>query len=155
MQFQSLGREDPLEENMTAHLVTLAWRTHWQTSLVCYCSKDHRVRHDWSDLAQMHASAYLRLLISLSAVLIPACDLSSPEFCMMYSAQKLNKQSDNIQPWHTIFPFGNQSIVPCLVLTVAWPGYRFLKRQGLSSSSFSLIFEWNFWASNFLYVKPR
>ena len=48
----------------------------------------------------------------------------------MYSAYKLNKQGDNIQPWHTPFPIWNQSIVPCLVLTVAsWPAYRFLKRQ--------------------------
>ena len=35
----------------------------------------------------------------------------------MYSAGKLNKQSDNIQPWCTPFPIWNQSIVPCLVLT--------------------------------------
>ena len=43
---------------------------------------------------------------------------------------KLNKQGDNIQPWHTPFPIWNQSVVPCPVLTVAsWPAYRFLKRQ--------------------------
>ena len=48
---------------------------------------------------------------------------------MMYSAYKLNKQGDNIQPWHTTFPIWNQSIVPCSVLTVAsWPTYRFLRR---------------------------
>ena len=47
----------------------------------------------------------------------------------MYSAYKLNKQGDNIQPWWTPFPIWNQS-VPCPVLTVAsWPAYRFLKRQ--------------------------
>ena len=28
----------------------------------------------------------------------PACAYSSPAFLMMYSAQKLNKQGDNIQP---------------------------------------------------------
>ena len=43
-------------------------------------------------------SAYLRLLIFLPAVLIPACASSSLTFCMMYSAYKLNKQGDNIQP---------------------------------------------------------
>ena len=37
----------------------------------------------------------------------------------MYSAYKLNKQGDNIQPWHTPFLIWNQSIVPCPVLTVA------------------------------------
>ena len=48
----------------------------------------------------------------------------------MYSAYKLNKQGDNIQPWRTPFPIWNQSVVPCPVLTVAsWPAYRFLKRQ--------------------------
>ena len=42
------------------------------------------------------SSAYLRLLIFLLAILSSACDSSSPAFCMMYSAYKLNKQSDNI-----------------------------------------------------------
>ena len=68
------------------------------------------------------SSAYLRLLIFLPAILIPAYASSSPAFLMMYSAYKLNKQGDNIQPWCTPFP--------CPVLTVAsWPAYRFLKRQ--------------------------
>ena len=41
----------------------------------------------------------------------------------MYSAYKLNKQGDNIQPWCTPFPIWNQSVVPYPVLTVAsWPG---------------------------------
>ena len=49
---------------------------------------------------------------------------------MIYSAYKLNKQGDNIQPWRTPFPIWNQSVVPCPVLTVAsWPAYTFLKRQ--------------------------
>ena len=49
----------------------------------------------------------------------------------MYSVYKLNKQSDNIQPWCTPYPIWNQSVVPCPVLTVAsWPAYRFHKRQG-------------------------
>jgi len=75
-------------------------------------------------------SAYLRLLIFLPEILIPACVSSSPAFLMMYSAYKLNKQGDNIQPWCTPFPIWNQSVVPCPVLTVAsWPAYKFLKRQ--------------------------
>ena len=75
-------------------------------------------------------SAYLRLLIFLLAILIPACVSSSPAFLMMYSAYKLNKQGDNIQPWQTPFSIWNQSVVPCPVLTVAsWPAYKFLKRQ--------------------------
>ena len=76
------------------------------------------------------SSAYLRLLIFLLAILIPACASSHLAFLMMYSAYKLNKQGDNIQPWRTPFPIWNQSVVPCPVLTVAfWPAYRFLKRQ--------------------------
>ena len=59
------------------------------------------------------SSAYLKLLIFLPAVLIPACASSSP------SAYKLNKQNDNIQPCCTPFPILNQSVVPCQVLTVA------------------------------------
>ena len=50
----------------------------------------------------------MRLLRFLPAVLIPACASSSPAFLMMYSAYKLNKQSDNIQLWHTPFPIWNQ-----------------------------------------------
>ena len=58
------------------------------------------------------------------------CASSSPAFLMMYSADKLNKQDDNIQPWCTLFPIWNKSVVPCPVITVAsWPAYRFLKRQ--------------------------
>ena len=73
------------------------------------------------------SSEYLILLIFLLEIMNPACDSSSLVFHMMYSACKLNKQGDNIQP----FPILNTSIVvPCLVLTVAsWPAYRFLRRQ--------------------------
>ena len=44
------------------------------------------------------SSAYLRLLIFLLAILIPACASSSLAIHMMYPAYKLNKQGDNIQP---------------------------------------------------------
>ena len=64
------------------------------------------------------SSAYLMLLIFLLAILIPACASCSPAFLMMYSAHKLNKQGDSIQPCHTPFPIWNQSAVPCPVLTV-------------------------------------
>ena len=76
------------------------------------------------------SSAHLRLWIFLPAILIPAYASSSPAFLMMYSAYKLNKQGDNIQPWRTPFPIWNQSVIPYPVLTVAsWPAYRFLRRQ--------------------------
>ena len=69
------------------------------------------------------SSAYLRLLIFLPEILIPACVSSSPAFLMMYSAYKLNKQGDNIQPCRTPFPIWNQSVVPCPVLTVAYRAF--------------------------------
>ena len=76
------------------------------------------------------SSPYLRLLIFLLALLIPACASFSPTFLVMYSAYKLNKQGDNIQPWRIPFPIWNQSVVPCPVLTVTfWPAYRFFKRE--------------------------
>ena len=74
--------------------------------------------------------AYLRLLILILAILIPVWASSSLAFHMMYSAYKLNKQGDNIQPWCTPFPIWNPSIVPCQFLTVSsWPAYSFLRRQ--------------------------
>ena len=44
------------------------------------------------------SSAYLRLLIFLLAILIPACTSSSPVFLLMIFAYNLNKQGDSIQP---------------------------------------------------------
>ena len=44
------------------------------------------------------SSAYLRLLLFLLAILIPACASSSLAFCKMYSAYRSNKQGDSIQP---------------------------------------------------------
>ena len=41
---------------------------------------------------------------------IPACDSSSPVVCNMYSACKLNKQGDNVQPCHTPFLILTQSL---------------------------------------------
>ena len=49
---------------------------------------------------------------------------------MMCPADKLNKQDNSVQPWRIPFQIRNQSVVPCLVLTVAsWPTYGFLRRQ--------------------------
>ena len=76
------------------------------------------------------SNAYLRLLIFLLAILIQGCTSSSPVFLIVYSAYKLNKQGDNIQPWSTPFPIWTQSVVPCLIVTVApLPAYRLLERQ--------------------------
>ena len=92
----------------------------------------HQRLFSYSSLSaiKMVSSAYLRLLKFLPAILIPAYASSSLVFLMMYSACKLNKQGDNIQPWCPPFPIWNQSVVPYPVLTVtSWPAHRFLKRQ--------------------------
>src|SRR5574340_1061347 len=60
-------------------------------------------------------STYLRLLIFLPAILIPACASSSLAFRMMYSAYKLNKQGDSIQQFGTSLLF--QSSFNCCFLT--------------------------------------
>ena len=76
------------------------------------------------------SSVFLRLLIFLPEILIPACASSSLAFHKMYSAYKFNKQDENIQLWCTPFPIWNLSIVPSPVLTVAsWHAYRFLRGQ--------------------------
>ena len=62
------------------------------------------------------SSIYLSLLIFHPTILIPACASSSLAFHVMYSAYKLNKQGDHIQP----FLIWNQSIVPCPVITAAF-----------------------------------
>ena len=63
-------------------------------------------------------SAYLRLSLFFCAIWIPVYASFILSFLMMYSAYKLNKQGDSIQPWRTHFPIWNQSVVPCPVLTV-------------------------------------
>ena len=50
--------------------------------------------------------AYLRLLIFLPAILIPACASSIPAFIMMYTAYKINKQGNNIQPYVLLSQYG-------------------------------------------------
>ena len=90
------------------------------------------------------SSVYLRIMIFPPAILIPACASCSWAFHMKFSAYKLNKQGDNIQPLYTPFPIWNQSALPCSVLHIAsWPAYRFLWRQVRSSGvPISVSFPW-------------
>ena len=64
------------------------------------------------------SSAYLRLLVLLPAVLIPACNSSVLALLMICFACKFNKQGDHKQPCHTPISVLNQSVVPYRVLTV-------------------------------------
>ena len=127
---------------MFPHLFPMTWWDQMPWSSFSECWDLSQLFHSPLSLFKRHfsssslsairvmSSAYLRLLIFLPAILIPVCASSSPAFLMMYSAYKLNKQGDNIQPWCTPFPIWNQSVVPCPVLTVAsWPAYKSLKRQ--------------------------
>ena len=124
---------------MVTHSSILAWRIPWtEEPGGLQSTGSQRVGHDWAtslhftshSAIRVMLSAYLKLLIFLPAILIPACAYSSPAFLMMYSAYKLNNLGDNTQPWSTLFPIWNQSVFPCSVLTVAsWPAYRFLRRQ--------------------------
>ena len=76
------------------------------------------------------SSSYLRFLIFLPVILIPACNSFSPAFYMMCSAYNLNKQGNNKQPCSIPFSILNQSVVPNNVLVVpSWSTYRFLRRQ--------------------------
>ena len=55
MQVWSLGRDDPLEEDMTTHCSILAWRIPWTEEPGGLQSMGlQRVRHNWRDLACMH-----------------------------------------------------------------------------------------------------
>ena len=82
------------------------------------------------------SSAYLSLLIFLPAISIPACASCSLTFRMMYSAYKLNKQGDNIQPWRIPFPIWTQSLFRVwfsLLLPALHAGFSGGRAGGLAS----------------------
>ena len=62
------------------------------------------------------SSTYLRMLIFLLPILIPACNPSSLAFLKTCSVYRLNKQGDSRQPCHTLFSILIQSVVPYRVL---------------------------------------
>ena len=87
------------------------------------------------------SSAYLRLLIFLPVILILACDSSSPVLLMMYSACKLNKHGDNIQPWCTLFPIWNQLLFHVQFLTKSiLTIYLSISKTSMSAYSFFYFF---------------
>ena len=100
--------------------------------------------HDWLSHWQLMTELNLQTLSPPSRKSYPTLcdptDCSMPGFPVRHQlpelaqihihVYELNKQGDNIQPWHTPFPILNQSIVPCPFLTVtSWPAYGFLRRQ--------------------------
>ena len=65
----SLGREDPLEEEMSTHPSLLAWRIPWTVEPGgLHCMRLQRVGHNW---ASLHMNQHFSLLISLRSSLDP------------------------------------------------------------------------------------
>ena len=71
------------------------------------------------------SSTYVRLLIFLQAILIPAYSSFHPAFCMMYFAYKLNKQGDtaltcsfpNFEPVHSSMSNCNCCFLTCIQIS--------------------------------------
>ena len=81
------------------------------------------------------SNTYLKLLMFLLHILIPACNSSSPARHMMCASYILNKQGDRRQSCSIPFSILNQLAVPYRGLTVvSWPTYRLLMRQVIWSS---------------------
>ena len=99
----------PLKDGIGCHDLSF-WMLNFKSSFSLF--DRHQEALCSSSAIRVVSSAYLKLLIFLHAILIPVYELSSLAFSMTYSACKLNKQVDNIQPWHTPFPVLNQSVVP-------------------------------------------
>ena len=98
----SLSWEDPLEKRKATYSNILAWRIPWTIQSMglqswTWLSNSlftvffHPPQEALSAI-RVISSAYLRLLIFLLPVLIPACESSSPTFHMIYSPYKLYKQ---------------------------------------------------------------
>ena len=90
-----------LNTEFQSSFFTLLFLTHHSGPLV----PSHFLPLEWL------SSLYLKLLVFLLVILIPACDLSTLAFHMMHSAYKLNKPSDNIQPCGTPFPILKQWVI--------------------------------------------
>ena len=62
MRVQSLGREDPLEEEMATHSSILAWKSQEQRSLVGYSPwGSQRIRQNLATEQQQHTHTYIHI----------------------------------------------------------------------------------------------
>ena len=84
------------------------------------------------------SSVYLRSLIFLPVTLIPACASSSLAFHMMYSADKLNKQGGNMQPWSTASLVWNS-----LLFHVQWHEFEEALGAGVGQGSLACCSPWD------------
>ena len=95
MWFPSLGCEDPPGEGMATHSSILAWKLP-QRNLVGYSPWDHRIGHDWSNLARMNEKTdevvcilyvplgHLRTAANRWNHSAAVPSHGSPSFCMSY-----------------------------------------------------------------------
>ena len=79
------------------------------------------------------SSAYLRLLIFLPAILIPACASSSPAFRMMYSACKLSKQG-------LMYSFPDFQLLARPDRTLQWAKHKSSSDAGSGRETFSAAY---------------
>ena len=117
MWVQSLGWEDPLEEGMATHSSILAREIPW-TELPGRLRSigSQRVRHDWSDLAHMHAGNW---------------DPTGHTVC-----QK-KKMHLTFLPWQKYLPTNAEARVKCIILRSSAPRHSSLVTDVFLSSACS------------------
>ena len=135
---------------MAPHSSTLAWKIlRMEEPGRLQSMGSLRVGHDWATSLSLFTSMHWRRKWQPTPVFLPGESQGQGSlWAAIYgvtqsgtrlkwlssssssnSAYKLNKQHGNIQPWSTSLAILNQSIVPCMVVTVPyWPAYRFLRR---------------------------
>ena len=82
----------PLSDGSRCHFWTLSFKPPFSLSFLI----ERLFNSSLLSTIRVVSFAYLRFLIFLPAVLVPACNSSSLAFHVVYSAYKLNKQGDNI-----------------------------------------------------------
>ena len=108
----SLLKSPSMEKEMATHSNILAWRIPWREERGRLQSTGHK-ESGMTELLNFHEEVlyfsftfchkggiiYIYEVIDISPGNLDSnCASSSPAFRMMYSAYKLNKQGDNIQP---------------------------------------------------------
>ena len=87
----------PWSDETRCHVLVI-WMLSFKPTFSLFYPQQEAFSSSLLSAIRVVSSAYLRLLIFLS---IPAYESSRLALCMMYSAYKLNKQGDSIQPWCT------------------------------------------------------
>ena len=144
MRVHSLGQEAPLEEGMATHSSILAWRIPWTEELGGLQSIAwQRVRHDWSDLACMHALKWVKVLLVSSlwpersysvlhqqVAILSFCSLllsslvlfgNNESLCSLLPPQEFRGRQDSKSPAEEpLGKFTQGSEGPCLSTLASW-----------------------------------